>query len=559
MARVPLTRPSLPQRRRDQRAHRGRPVAQRRVLGDVAHEQRRAALDGVDRGALVEPEELLLETPVGGAEVGADHEAPGLFVLEAQDRVIRLEHHRGRRRAQAQHLRRIGRGDHAQAGLVDRADLGGARRDARLALRAGDLLRGGGGDLEQRLLDGAPAGRGRARLDREHARERVAGEQRKRGVGEGAVGAAQEGRLALHGHLAVDALAERHAVLAAEPAAFQRARRQLEIAFVGIVEIDVHDAAPGAQRDERAQSSCRRAASGVLAPSRRAHLAHGRVARGLVAQGFVLLGARDDLGVEMRELLAELEVGVGEGVRARRVVQVQDAEHAAVVDQRHAQRRLDVEALAHDVEGLAIRLAAQAQRARVGRDPPGDAFADPHADLRPQLGLDPGRHPHAQLARVGVEQHQRAALGPGHAERDLEHAAEQLVGVDRQVVGLDDLVQRLQQLGLAVARAAAVAPEQARDERRHDLHAALGDFGEARREAARRGWRRPRRTGSRRRRAPRGPRSGAPRASASCRARARASARRTACGVGVEDRAELDVRDSASSPGSSWSASSDAK
>ena len=323
------------------------------------------------------------------------------------------------------------------------------------------------------------------------------------------------------------------------------------------MQVDVHDASPGAQRDEHAQL-VQPLGQRRLGSQQGAHLAHRAVARGLVAQRLVLLGAGDDLGVQVRELLGELEVRVGEGVGARRVVEVQDAQHAALVDQRHAERRFDVEALAHDAEGLTVRLAAQAQRARVGGHAAGDAFADPHADLRPQLGLDAGRDAHAQLARLGVEQHQRAALGAGHAERDLEHAPEQLVGVDGQVVGLDHLVQRLQQLGLAVALAAAVAPEQARDQRRHDLHAALGDVGEARGEA---------RVGAgvdhgvqARCRAASAARSEV-RCASSERARPRSRRRsrsRVASGFGSKT-APSSTSGFDSSPGSSWSASSDAK
>jgi hypothetical protein len=77
----------------------------------------------------------------------------------------------------------------------------------------------------------------------------------------------------------------------------------------------------------------------------------------------VLLRARDDLRVEPRQLLREREIVLAERVGARAVVQVQHAEHAAVVQQRHRQRRLDVEPLAHDPEALAIGLAAQPQRA----------------------------------------------------------------------------------------------------------------------------------------------------------------------------------------------------
>ena len=64
------------------------------------------------------------------------------------------------------------------------------------------------------------------------------------------------------------------------------------------------------------------------------HLAHGVVAGGLAAERLVLLGAGDDLRVESGELLHEAEVFVAEGIRAGRVVDVEDAEHLARMDQR---------------------------------------------------------------------------------------------------------------------------------------------------------------------------------------------------------------------------------
>ena len=247
--------PFAAQRRGDQRADGRGPLAQRRVLGHVAHQQRRAPLDGVDRGALVEPEELLLETAVGGPEVGADHEAPALLVLEPQDRVIGLEHHRGRRGAEAQHLGRIGGGDHAQARLVDRADLGGARGDARLALRGGDLLGGGGGDLEQRLLDGAPARRVRPRRSGPRARPpacrpRPAAAPRRRGSRPGRAGRLGCRRTATSPSTPWPS-GTRYSPPSPPPSSELAA--SLRSPSLGVVQVGVHDAASGAQRDERAE------------------------------------------------------------------------------------------------------------------------------------------------------------------------------------------------------------------------------------------------------------------------------------------------------------------
>ena len=178
---------------------------------------------------------------------------------------------------------------------------------------------------------------------------------------------------------------------------------------------------------------------------------------------------------------------------ARGVVEVQHAEHAALVDERHAERRLDVEPLAHHVEGLLVGLAAQADRPAVGGGAARDPLAEGHADLRPELALDAHGDAHRERAPLGVEEHQRAAVGAGHADRDLEHAREELVGVDGEVHRLDDLVERLEQLGLAVGRGHAVAPEQARRQGRDDLERrAPRPPGSACRRARRRRRRSPR-------------------------------------------------------------------
>ena len=84
----------------------------------------------------------------------------------------------------------------------------------------------------------------------------------------------------------------------------------------------------------------------------------------------------------------------------------------------------------------------------IGGSAPGDALAEPQSDLGPELAFDADRDPDAQLLALGVERHQRAAVGARHADRDLEHAREQLVRVDRELDRLDHLGQRLQELCL---------------------------------------------------------------------------------------------------------------
>ena len=282
------------------------------------------------------------------------------------------------------------------------ASLTAPARSARAAMRTsrsrvGDLARGGRGDLEQRLLGGAAARRLAAALDREHADQLLAVEQRQRGVGDRAVGLAQErGRAALRG-LAVDAAAGRHAVLAAEVAARERGRHEAQAARGVLDLVDRRDPAARARGDPLAQPP-QAVRERLAAGEDRADLLDRGIARRLERERLVLLRARDDLRVEARELLGEREVVVAERVRARAVVQVQHAEHAAVVQERHRHRRLDVEPLAHDPEALAIGLAAQAQRPALGRDAPGDPFAERHADLRPQLALDADRDAHRELA-----------------------------------------------------------------------------------------------------------------------------------------------------------------
>ena len=218
---------------------------------------------------------------------------------------------------------------------------------------------------------------------------------------------------------------------------------------------------PPAWLATRRQSAARRASSGVRAPQDLAHLAHGRVARRLAAQIGVLLRARDDLRVDARELLGEGEVGLVERVGARAVVQVQHAQHAAVREQRHAQRGFDVEPLAHDAEARAVGLAAQPQRAALLGDAAGDPLAEAHADLRPELGLDARRDAHAQLAALLVEQHQRAALGAGHASAisstRVKSSSVSMVRSTDSTISWSDL----EQLGLALAREGRCSPRAA--------------------------------------------------------------------------------------------------
>ena len=130
------------------------------------------------------------------------------------------------------------------------------------------------------------------------------------------------------------------------------------------------------------------------------------------------------------------------------------------MNQRNAECGLDVHALSGDVEVPAVGLAFQMERPRGVGNVTGDALAERHANLLPQLGLDTDGDLDVELAPDLVEQHERAALGSRHADGDLEHALEELARVDGELDGFDHLAERLQELRLAVARPGAVGPEQ---------------------------------------------------------------------------------------------------
>ena len=66
------------------------------------------------------------------------------------------------------------------------------------------------------------------------------------GIGQGAVGPAQEGGLARLGDHPVDTLPEPDAQLLAEAAALERAGGEVEVVLVGIVEVETRDSEPAA-------------------------------------------------------------------------------------------------------------------------------------------------------------------------------------------------------------------------------------------------------------------------------------------------------------------------
>ncbi len=87
--------------------------------------------------------------------------------------------------------------------------------------------------------------------------------------------------------------------------------------FVRVVQVERGDAPAGLGGHEATQLA-ETLGQGARRVHDRAHLAHGGVAGRLAAQRGMLLGARDDLGVELRELLGELEVRLRERLGAGR-------------------------------------------------------------------------------------------------------------------------------------------------------------------------------------------------------------------------------------------------
>ena len=225
---------------------------------------------------------------------------------------------------QTRDFARVGGGEHAHAGLVDRAHARGARADMGLAPGAGDALRHGGGDLEQSLLGGAALGRRGTGLRGQYADESIVDEERQRRVGDGVALALQEDGASALRSAPVHSLADHHSVLATKAAPGQRGggQQQLSLVSLGVAQVDVGDAVAHSVGDALAD---------VLQPIRQwrrpgqhaRDLAHRLVARGLVAQGLVLLGAVDDLGIQSSELLEEVQIVGREGLSARGVMKIQ--------------------------------------------------------------------------------------------------------------------------------------------------------------------------------------------------------------------------------------------
>ena len=108
-------------------------------------------------------------------------------------------------------------------------------------------------------------------------------------------------------------------------------------------------------------------------------------------------------------------------------------------------------------------------RATFGGDLPRDPLAEGDTNLGPELGLDSLRNANPEHLGAGIDQHQAASLGAGDPHGDLEHSLEEFVCLDRQVHGFDDLVEGLEEFGLAITGGHSVAPEQTSGQRGDDL------------------------------------------------------------------------------------------
>jgi len=133
----------------------------------------------------------------------------------------------------------------------------------------------------------------------------------------------------------------------------------------------------------------------------RAHVLHRGISLGESFSGSCCCARRDDLRVEARELLGEREIGVGERVDARAVVQVA-REHAPSC--KSAPTSADPrQPLAQDPEALAVA-CAQAQRAARGDAP----AIRRRAAASSRLALMPTATPR-ELAAGLRHEHQRSA------------------------------------------------------------------------------------------------------------------------------------------------------
>ncbi len=121
--------------------------------------------------------------------------------------------------------------------------------------------------------------------------------------------------------------------------------------------------------------------------------------------GFVEAGVVDRDRCPVRDELHQLEVDVGEGAR-NEGADVEDAEHPAVEQERHAEHRLDALLAQDRIEDVGVVDVVEHHGLAVGGDPAGEAAPDRDAHALLDLLLDPDRRArHQLLGLLVVEQH----------------------------------------------------------------------------------------------------------------------------------------------------------
>ena len=138
--------------------------------------------------------------------------------------------------------------------------------------------------------------------------------------------------------------------------------------------------------------------------------------------------------------LEQVHVPVGE-LAGRERADVDDPDHVAVDEQRHAQERLDALLAQDRVEDVAVVDVRDDHRPPLGRDLAREALADGDPDALLDLLLDPARRARDELVRRLVEQEEGARVAVERVadpvEQRLQQVAERQVRERRIGDGLD--------------------------------------------------------------------------------------------------------------------------
>lgn len=276
-------------------------------------------------------------------------------------------------------------------------------------------------------------------------------------------------------HPAEDAGAQLDARGRGEGVAVRRRGLELQRLSAGITEPELGDPIelvrqPATQRAQAIDE-------GRVAREQLADVGLGLESAGLPDQLLVLVGARQDPCIEAGQLLEELELLVAEGLPVLLVGDRQHPEAAVPVEQRGYDRTRRLP-LPGDGEVARVRLSSQQDRALLGEGPAGDPLAGLQADLVQQLPLDPDGRAHAERLAPLVPQQQRSPVRARRAHGDLDDPLEQGIPVDREVVGLEDLSERLEQVGLARRIDGSEGVEQLCDQGARDLDATIARLGQ---------------------------------------------------------------------------------